>query len=223
MIPPDEDGQRSPSNCICSGQHTSHSHYSTLDEVSEEGEDDDQTGTSASRSSSSCSGCSGSSSPSTSSEPNSTIKRKNNRRPSSEVSRDSREPFYLHPKKINEKPFNFNEENRKNEPFYLHDPKSIVYTRVRELFGSGRSKGGYSSDNNSEVTESRSPTSCSEDNEDSPNLSCNSSSYSSSSDGSQSDSERSVESPTNEDDNNNFLRERVIYFFIFQFHFDAQR
>lgn len=219
-----DDGKQSP-DCVCSGQHTSASQYSTLDEVSEEAEDedDDDTGSSCSPNCD-CSASSACQSPVSESEPSSTIKRKKSRPPSEDS--EARQPFYLHPKKsasakvepsffTNPNEQSENEKNQRRddqrEPFYLHDPKSIVYTRVRELFGttgrrSKRHSVGSETDDTRSQMESRSATSCSgtEENESSG------SSYSSS-EGTTSDSasERSLESPTcvtNEDDhNNNFL------------------
>ena len=150
------------STCVCSPPHGNYTTYNnTLDGISEDVDEDAE--------SSSCSpSCDCDDSSSSSSSPcqspideTPVISGVGNGN-----SKSRREPFYLHPRTddgessasssgrsdvfLQDGARSDRMENRRNhhkhhhqrQPFYLHDPKSLVYTRVKELFGSSTSAPG---------------------------------------------------------------------------------
>lgn len=156
---PADDESRS-GTCVCSQHHQNAAGYmssnGTLDEVSEEVEDEEDDDAESSSCSPSCDCCQHSSSSTCHSPVHHEISKKN----ASGLDQAGRhEPFFLHPRKdssltssngsffLAEKTLEngtvgknrHQRHHRRNhqqeqQPFYLHDPKSIVYTRVRELF-----------------------------------------------------------------------------------------
>ena len=205
------------STCICGPSHatyTTTTYNNTLDGISEDVDEDAE--------SSSCSpSCDCDDTSASSSSP---CQSPVNETPviSGGSSKSRREPFYLHPRKdedgeysVSSETGNDQMENRRNQqhhrhhqrkPFYLHDPNSIVYTRVKELF-SPSSTSACGTNRRSDVDQDRTEASGSSGNE----------TQSSASELTESQASSDSASDSAEDDhNNNLIRQEELRVILLQ-------